>query len=134
MKAQFNTPVHHQGYLYGCSSRYPRNAELRCIEWATGKVMWSRHTGRRCSLMYVDNHLVCLDERGKLQLIKANPRHCEVVAEADFGERLDTEKPRAANAPPALLAYPCWAAPILSHGLLYVRGKNRLVCLELIPE
>ena len=33
-----------------------------------------------------------------------------------------------------LLEYPAWAAPILSHGLLYLRGKNYLVCLELIPK
>jgi hypothetical protein len=32
------------------------------------------------------------------------------------------------------LDYPCWAAPILSHGLLYVRGHDRLLCLELIPQ
>jgi hypothetical protein len=30
-----------------------------------------------------------------------------------------------------LLAYPAWAAPILAHGLLFVRGADRLVCLEL---
>ena len=29
---------------------------------------------------------------------------------------------------------PFWAAPILSHGLLYIRGDDRLVCLELIPQ
>jgi len=33
-----------------------------------------------------------------------------------------------------LLKYPCWAAPILSHGLLYVRGSDRLLCVEMIPE
>jgi hypothetical protein len=32
------------------------------------------------------------------------------------------------------LVYPCWAAPIVSHGLMYVRGDERLLCLELIPE
>jgi len=42
-------------------------------------------------------------------------------------------KKTAEGAPP-LLKYPCWAAPILSHGLLYLRGEGRLVCLELIPE
>ena len=31
-----------------------------------------------------------------------------------------------------LLEYPAWAAPVLSHGLLYVRGRDRLVCLRLI--
>ena len=33
-----------------------------------------------------------------------------------------------------LIEYPAWAAPVLSHGLLYVRGKDRLICLEVIPE
>ncbi len=31
------------------------------------------------------------------------------------------------------LEYPCWAAPVVSHGLLYVR-KEKLIALELIPE
>ena len=33
-----------------------------------------------------------------------------------------------------LLNYPAWAAPILSHGLIYVRGANRVACFELIPD
>ena len=32
------------------------------------------------------------------------------------------------------LDYPCWAPPVLSNGLLYVRGKGKLVALELIPK
>jgi len=35
---------------------------------------------------------------------------------------------------PRLIKPPAWAAPILSHGLLYVRGDDRVVCLRLIPE
>ena len=34
---------------------------------------------------------------------------------------------------PRLLKYAAWSAPVLSHGLLYVRGKEQLVCLEVIP-
>jgi hypothetical protein len=41
-------------------------------------------------------------------------------------------KPNPQGTP--LLVEPCWAAPILSHGLLYLRGADRLVCLELIPK
>ena len=33
-----------------------------------------------------------------------------------------------------LLKQPAWAAPILAHGLLYVRGRDRLVCLDLMPR
>ena len=35
---------------------------------------------------------------------------------------------------PFLLESPCWAAPIVSNGLLYVRGKHYLACMELIPQ
>jgi hypothetical protein len=31
------------------------------------------------------------------------------------------------------LPYPTWAAPVVSHGLAYVRGRGVLSCLELIP-
>jgi hypothetical protein len=41
--------------------------------------------------------------------------------------------PAIDGTPAHLLRYPAWAAPVLSHGLLYLRGKDRLVCLELIP-
>ena len=30
------------------------------------------------------------------------------------------------------LSYPAWAAPVVSHGLLYVRGSDKVICLELI--
>ena len=30
-----------------------------------------------------------------------------------------------------LIRHPAWNAPVLARGLLYVRGKDRLVCLDL---
>ena len=44
-----------------------------------------------------------------------------------------TDLPSPGTEPRDLLIEPCWAAPILTHGLLYVRGNDRLVCLELRP-
>ena len=133
MQTHWNTAVYHEGYLYGSSGRHPSNAELRCIDWKTGKVMWSEADLTRCSLMYVDGHLVCLGEYGELRLLKATPEKYEVVASALL---VDKTAPRddLTGRHPRLLTQPCWAAPILSHGLLYIRGNNRLVCLELIPE
>jgi outer membrane protein assembly factor BamB len=119
MQCHWNTPIYHNGYLYGCSGRHPDNAELRCIEMATGKVMWSRPRLTRTSLLMVDGHFVCLAEDGTVLLLKVNPRCYEEVS------RIESE---------VLLRYPAWAAPILSHGLLYVRDEQRLVCLELIPS
>ncbi len=133
MQTHWNTAVYHEGYLYGSSGRHEYNADLRCIEWKTGKVMWSQPELTRCSLLYVDGHFVCLSEDGVLRLLRATPVKYDLVSEW---------KPVAARegdnlfgfGPHSLLKPPAWAAPILSHGLMYVRGDDRLLCVELIPQ
>jgi outer membrane protein assembly factor BamB len=132
MQAHWNTCVHHEGYLYGSSGRHTENAELRCIEWATGKVKWSTPDLGRSSLLYVDGHFVCLTEAGEVLLIKANPEKFEQVARTILPVN-EVGPLRFNDGPPRLLRYPAWAAPIVSHGLLYLRGRDRLACLELIP-
>jgi len=97
---------------------------LRCIEWKTGKVMWTVDRTTRTSLLYADGHFISLGEFGQLIVFRANPTKFEPVATLDEGAlRTETGEP--------LLNYPCWAAPILSGGLLYLRGNDRLVCLDL---
>jgi outer membrane protein assembly factor BamB len=125
MQTHWNTAIHHEGYLYASSGRHSSNAELRCIELATGNVMWSEPGLTRSSLLYVDSHLVCLTERGELLLLRANPNQFDPVS---------VFVPTVPGNPSLpLLHYPAWAAPILSHGLMYVRGGNRLACFEVIP-
>ena len=125
MQCHWMTPLYHDGYLYGSSGRHKENAELRCIELATGKRMWSVPRLARTSLLLVDGHFICLSELGPLLLLKVNPRTFDL---------LSTQDVRDPATKTGLLDYPCWAAPILAHGLLYVRGEGRLVCLELIPK
>jgi outer membrane protein assembly factor BamB len=125
MQTHWNTPIYHEGYLYGSSGRHASNAELRCIEWKTGKVMWSEAGLTRASLLYADGHFVCLGEDGVLRLIKATEKRYVEVARAVVREKPDG---------PELIKPPAWAAPILADGLLYVRGDDRVVCLRIIPE
>lgn len=125
MQLHWNTPIYHEGYLYGSSGRHASNAELRCIEWNTGKVMWSKPGLTRASLLYVDGHFVCLGEDGVLRLVQTTEKAYVQVAEAVIREKPDG---------PELIKPPAWAAPILSNGLLYVRGDDRVACLRLIPE
>jgi hypothetical protein len=127
MQCHWNTPIHVDGYLYGCSGRHEQNAELRCIELATGKVMWSEPNLTRTSLLLVDDHFICMAEDGVLSLLKVNPKKYDLVSSVLLQGAGDDGRPQL------LLQRPCWAAPVLSHGLLYVRGNDRLVCLELIP-
>jgi len=132
LQTHWNTPIHHNGYVYGSSGRHLQNAELRCIELATGKVMWSEPGLTRCSLMMVDGHFVCLSEIGKLLLLKVNPEKFDVVSQA-WPRREGAQEIPGFGLPP-LLKEPAWAAPILSHGLMYVRGDGVLVAMELIPK
>jgi outer membrane protein assembly factor BamB len=132
MQTHWNTAIHHEGYLYGSSGRHLENAELRCVELKTGKVMWSQGELTRSSLLYVDGHFVCLSEDGTLRLLRATPEKYDVVSEVVL-EDPEAAKGAVAFGSARLLKPPAWAAPILSHGLLYVRGRDKLVCLELIP-
>ncbi len=132
LQTHWNTPIEVDGYVYGSSGRHSADAELRCVELASGKVMWSQPGLSRSSLLYVEGHFVLLTEGGDLLLVQVNPERFAPVAIAAL--EAPPEGPQAAGlGPRKLLNPPAWAAPILSHGLLYVRGHDRLVCLELIP-
>jgi outer membrane protein assembly factor BamB len=139
MQTHWNTAIHHDGYLYACSGRNIPDAELRCIELATGKIMWRQPDQFlspdriRSSLLMVDGHFVCLDEDGKLRLLRINHEKYDLVAEmVPFRGR--AELGAGAGDSANFIEFPAWAAPVLSHGLLYVRRVDELVCLELIPE
>jgi outer membrane protein assembly factor BamB len=125
LQCHWMTPIHHDGYIYGSSGRHDYNAELRCIELATGRVMWRVGELTRTSLLMVDGHFVCLGEDGVLRLLKVNPEKYEEISQTEL---VDPQSQQS------LLKYPCWAAPVLSHGRMYLRGEDRLVCVELIPR
>ena len=116
LECHWNTPIHVDGYVYGSSGRHENGAELRCVELATGNVVWAEKRLSRSSLTFIDSHFLCLTERGELFLVKVNPKKFEPVAK--WVTDLD---------------YPTWAAPVVSYGLMYVRGKDRLIAAELIP-
>lgn len=133
LQTHWNTAVYQDGYVYGSSGRHSQDAELRCVELRTGQVAWSQPGLSRASLLAIDGHLVCLGEYGELVLLKANPQRFEVVAQAELQLPADDPAARGLFGSRTLLKYPCWAAPIVAQGLMYVRGADRLACLELIP-
>lgn len=116
LRCHWNTPIHVDGFVYASSGRHENEAELRCIELATGKIVWREPNLERCSLTLVDGHFLCMRERGELMLLKVNPKKFEPIA------TWQTE-----------LDFPSWAAPVVSQGMLYIRGKDRLIAAELVP-
>ena len=114
MQNHWATSIHHEGYIYGMDGRHEMGSNFRCIELMTREVKWTADEGLGLSaFIMADGHLIALGERGDLALIEVNP------------ERY-IEKSRV-----RMLPYPCRTPPILSHGLLYIRNENTLVCLNL---
>ncbi len=141
MQSHWNTPIHLDGYIYGSSGRSSGPAELRSVELSTGKVMWSAPGLTRATQLYADGHLIVLAEYGKLLLVKANPKAYELVAEIDLGDRSTGAVPESdakkgidtSRKDRPVLRFPAWNAPVLSHGLLYLRGKDQLLALDISP-
>jgi outer membrane protein assembly factor BamB len=123
MAAHWSTPVLRDGFLYGSSGEKSGSAELRCVEWSTGRVVWSRRGLARTTQLLVEGHLVVLTEYGDLLLVEATPEGYREVAAATpvdaGGERL--------------IRHPAWSPPALSDGLLFLHGERRLAAFRLIP-
>jgi len=128
LRSHWATPVLVDGHAYGSSGRHAGDAMFVCADWKTGAIRWSEPGLGRASAVLVDGHLVVLGEFGELLLVKATPERYEEVSrvrlvDAGAGQGRDS----------SLLVAPCWAAPVVARGLLYVRGQGRIVCLDLLP-
>lgn len=120
LRSHWGTPVFHEGHLFGSSGRHAGDAQLVCVDWATGQATWHEPGLGRASLALADGHLIVLGEYGDLILARANPERYEEVA-----------RTRLRDKGSELLVPPCWAAPVIARGLLFVRGRGRIVCVDL---
>lgn len=136
LQTHWSTPIYHNGFYYGFSGRHESEATLRCIDRKTGNVVWqtdglpaeppagadteieesARFYGRGSAIL-ADGNFVVLGERGLLALVPVNGKEYSEISRFKLPQ----------------LRYPCWAAPVLSRGRLYLRSEDFLVCLDLLP-
>jgi outer membrane protein assembly factor BamB len=103
------------GHIYGCHGDLSAFF-LRCLDLKTGDIKWEQRVERRHGLLAVEGHLLCMNERGPLLLLTAQPNKYEVKGE--LGSLLD-KKDRA------------WAALAFANGKLYIRDDRHVRCLDL---
>ena len=126
LEIHWSTPILNNGFLYAFSGRNEPDARLRCVEFATGKLMWDQDQRWRKSLtppsvygrgsiVMADDKLFVLGEAGLLGLFKPSPEKPIELARFQVPE----------------LKYPCWAAPVISNKRLYLRSENRLLCYDI---
>jgi outer membrane protein assembly factor BamB len=131
LEIHWNTPVLHKGYLYAFSGRNEPDATWRCVEYKTGKLKWSRDERwpghpppgshaqppvfGRVSAILAEGKFIALGEGGLLGLFKPNPEKLEEISRWQVPS----------------LAFPMWAAPVLSQKKLYLRSEDHVVCLNI---
>ncbi|MDA2937345.1 PQQ-binding-like beta-propeller repeat protein [Acidobacteria bacterium AH-259-A15] len=109
----YATSVFHRGYLYGFHGRQEYGQSLRCVEWATGRVVWNQAGLGAGTVMLLSDQLLILSESGELIQASATPQGFRPRARARILE-------------PVVRAYPAF-----SDGFLYARNADRLACFRL---
>lgn len=109
----YSSSVYAGGFLYGCDGRQEERARLRCVEWKTGKIRWTRDRFGCASLLLAEGHLMALTEEGDLVLLEATPEAYQ----------------ESARVP--VLGKECRAQLALANGRLYARDNHKLICWKL---
>ncbi len=115
MANQMNPSILIDGYLYGIHGNEGQDGTgLRCVEMATGKVMWSEPSVAHGALTAANGHLLVVSEQGHLMIGVASPKEW-----------------KAAFRTPVIEGR-VWTQPVLANGRLHVRNqKGEIVCLDL---
>lgn len=108
MMSHINTPVAYQGHVYGFSMD-----RLRCLDLATGNILWEQRGLTRGSQVLVDGHLVVWTEKGELLLVEASPKAY-------------VEKARA-----PIMGGINWAMPAFANGKCYLQNDKAVVAVDL---
>ena len=117
LSSQYNTPIYHDGYLYGIHGREDLGvADLRCIQAETGKVQWTQPGFGTAHLIHAHGKLLALTTEGRLCLIGRDPSRFRLLGQASISDATTR------------------AHPALSDGRFYFRdnvGNNgKLYCLQ----
>lgn len=85
LSSQYATPVLHNGYLYGTHGREDLGqAELRCVEWKTGRVMWREAGFGVANPVLVGETLLLQQIDGTLVAARPTPERFDKQAEREI--------------------------------------------------
>ena len=86
---------------------------LRCVELASGKVIWEQPQGGSGTMIRCGRNLLILYDTGELHLVEANPKAFKSITRMQVVGRTTR------------------SYPALVDGLAYVKGPKKLVCVDL---
>ncbi len=109
MRNHHSSCVRLKDHLYGFD-----DSTLVCMDFKSGKTLWDTRGFDKGSVLLVGDQLIVYGANGFLALAEATPR--EYVEKAKFRYTAQDRE--------------CWSVPVLADGRLYVRDRERIVCLN----
>jgi outer membrane protein assembly factor BamB len=110
LNCHFNTPVLVGDHLYGVHGRQEGRPELRCVEWASGKVKWANDGFGCAHLIVAGGAILAVTEDGGLVKFAADPAGYKLLGQT------------------RILGGLTRAAPAVSGGRLFARDDGTLTC------
>ena len=102
-------------YVYGSTHQVQPADSWACVDWNTGKIMWTAKWHSKGSVISADGMLYIFAEKsGHVALVNPNPSKLDIVSEFQIkkGEG------------------PFWAHPVISNGKLYIRHGDYLMVYQ----
>ncbi len=114
MSSQYNTPLFHNGYLYGIHGREDAGlADLRCVDAGDGKVKWSKSGFGVAHCLLIGDQVLSLTHRGKLVAFDADSESYNETNQASVADSIVR------------------AIPAFSNGVLFFRDEKNVTALQL---
>ncbi len=108
LKTKFNSPVVHNGHVYGLDEGI-----LTCVDLATGERRWKGGRYGYGQVLLASNHLIVTTDAGEIVLVKADPAGYAEVTKF------------------SALTGKTWNVPALANGRLLVRNGNEMAAYNL---
>jgi outer membrane protein assembly factor BamB len=89
---------------------------LKCVDLATGNVLWSQDGFGPGGTILAGETLIVLGDAGQVVFAKADPGSYQEVAKFQA------------------ITGKCWNAPALSDGRLFVRSTKEAACFDIAPK
>lgn len=100
------------GNIYGSTHQSKPADEWACVDWNTGKTLWTTKWYSRGSVISADGMLYLYEEKsGHVALVNPDPSKLDIVSEFQITKG----------------AGPFWAHPVISKGRLYIRHGDVLM-------
>jgi outer membrane protein assembly factor BamB len=122
------TPVLKDGYVYGVGF----GGDLRCLEAATGKQLWSTYdaTGGEktdCGTAFIvpqGDRFVLFNDQGELILAHLSPKGYQEIDRARILEPVQEARNRQV----------VWSHPAFAHQCVFARNEKEIVCVSLAKK